>query len=141
MSKVLGIAQLLELASKMKKESEQVAFLQENFSGTLADILIYAYHPQVKFLLPEGAPPYSPVDIEHQEHVLFREVRKIPNLIEGQGERLTQGQREKIFIDILQNVAPRDAEMLIGIKDRVAPYGIPASTIRKAFPDLLPKEL
>lgn len=137
-NKTLGIAQILELTSQKKNKAEQVEFLRQNFSGVLADILIFAYHPQIKFLLPEGTPPYTPNDITNQEHVLYREVRKIPNLIDHPDNKLTQFQREKIFVDILQNITPRDAELLIAIKDREVPYGISDSVIREAFPDLLP---
>lgn len=137
-NKTLGIGQILELTAQKKTTAEKVQFLRDNFSGTLADILIFAYHPQVKFLLPDGVPPYTPNDVANQEHMLFREVRKIPNLIDHPDNKLTQFQREKIYIDILQNVSPRDALLLIAIKDREAPYGIDESIIREAFPDLLP---
>lgn len=137
-TKTMGIGQILELTAQKKTKAEKVQFLRDNFSGTLADILIFAYHPQIKFLLPDGVPPYTPNDVANQEHMLFREVRKIPNLIDHPDNKLTQFQREKIYIDILQNVSPRDALLLIAIKDREAPYGIDESIIREAFPDLLP---
>jgi hypothetical protein len=134
--KTLGIAQVLEMTSKQKTKQEKIAFLQANFSATLADVLILGLHPSVKWLLPEGAPPYNKNDMDNQEFVMFRQVKKLYMFLDGGGNHLKQLQREKIFVDVLQSLAPADAELLISIKDKKLPYGLTADLIREALPQL-----
>lgn len=134
--KTLGIAQVLEMTSKQKNKQEKIAFLQNNFSSTLADLLILALHPAVKWLLPEGSPPYTPNDMEDQEFMMFRQVKKLYLFLDGGGNHLKQVQREKLFVDVLQSLAPKDAELLIAVKDKTLPYGLTGAFIREALPQL-----
>lgn len=139
MSKQLGIAQILEITSQQKTKEEKVQFLRNNFSPTLADVLIIALNPNIKSLLPEGAPPYRVNDMEGQEHMMYREVRKFPLFLEGGGDHLNRLKRESLFIGVLESVAPKDAELVILMKDKQLPYGITKELVDEAFPDLLPK--
>lgn len=134
--KTLGIAQVLELTSKQKTKQEKIDFLRANFSSTLADILILGLHPSVTWLLPEGTPPYTPNDMAEQEYMMFRQVKKLGYFVDGGGNHLSQIQREKMFIDTLQSLAPRDAELLIAIKDKTLPYDITYDLVREALPQL-----
>lgn len=134
--KTLGIAQVLEMTSQQKTKQDKIKFLQDNFSSTLADILILGLHPSVKWLLPEGAPPYTPNDLADQEFMMFRQVKKLYMFIDGGGNHIKQAQREKLFIDALQSLAPRDAELLLAIKDKTLPYGITYDLVREALPQL-----
>lgn len=141
MNKTPGIAQIFETASKIKSKDEKIAFLRQNFSTTMADVIKLAYHPAAVFLLPEGAPPYAPCDVEDQEHMLYREIRKMGYFLVGGGDHIKPMQREKIFIDMLQKLAPKDAELVIAMKDKKLPYGMTYELMYEAFPDLLPAPL
>lgn len=138
MAKTLGIAQVLELASKAKKREDKIAVLRNNFSSTLADVIKIALHPGVKFLLPAGTPPYAVCDVPDQEFMLFREIKKMYLFLDGGGNHLSQMQREKLFIDMLQRLAPKDAELVIDMKDKRLPYGIDYALVTEAFPGILP---
>ncbi len=138
MAKTLGIAQVLELASKEKTREGTIRFLQDNFSSTLNDILILALHPGVRFLLPAGAPPYAVNDVTDQEFMLQREVKKLYLFVDGGGNHLTQMKREQMFMSMLENLAPKDAELIICVKDKTLPYGIDYDLVKEAFPNMLP---
>lgn len=140
--KTLGIAQVLEMTSQQKTKQDKIAFLQANFSSTLADILIMALHPSVKWLLPEGTPPYTPTDMTEQEFMMFRQVKKLYLFLDGGGNHVKQLQREKLFIDMLQSLSPRDAELILCAKDKKLPYGLTYDLIAEALPQLnLPEKV
>jgi hypothetical protein len=69
--------------------------------------------------------------------MLYSEVRRLYLFLEGGNTNLTQLKRESMFIDLLQSIAPEDAELLIAIKEKKLPFdGLTAETVLKAFPGL-----
>lgn len=135
----LGIAKVLELASKEKTREAKITFLRNNFSATLADVIKLAYHPAVKWLLPAGAPPYTINDLPEQDYMLFREIKKFYLFLDGGGNHLTQMKREQMFMDVLSKVSPKDAELILAMKDGYLPYDMTYDLVWEAFPDLLPE--
>ena len=48
--------------------------------------------------------------------------------------------REKMFLDILETVHPRDADLLVGMINKDMPIkGITKKLVKEAFPDLIVK--
>ena len=141
MATVIGMAEFLEAVSKLKKRDEKIAALKANNSFELRTILQGAFDPRITWLLPEGQPPFKPNELQDQESVLLREIKKLGYYVEGGAPVKTQAQREMMFIALLENCAPADALMLCAIKDKKPPVkGIDADLVRAAFPDLLPLE-
>lgn len=141
MAMVIGLAEFLEKVSKLKKREEKVQALKFNDSFQLRTILQGAYDARVKWLLPQGVPPYRVNDLPDQEPVLLRECRKLTYFVDGPYPTLKQAKREMMFVELLENVAPADAVLLCNIKDKKLPYkGIDESIVREAFPDLLQPE-
>lgn len=136
----VGIAEFFDKVSKLKKKEEKVEALKFNDSFQVRTILQGAFDPRVKWLLPEGNPPYQPSKLVDQENVLIRDCRKLIYFVEGGVPNLNQSKREMMFVEMLENIAPADAEMLCSIKDKKFPYkGITVDIVREAFPDLLPQ--
>lgn len=137
----LGIAELLEKASKFKKNEEKITFLRQHWSQPLGNIIQATLNPNIRFNLPEGAPPYKKNDLTGQETRLYSEVRKLYLFIEGSKKNLNKVKREALFIEMLEAVDPRDAELLIAMKDKKWPYkGLPVKLIKEAYPGLLQEE-
>lgn len=135
------LAVILEQASSIKDHAQKIQFLRNNSSKPMMIVLQYALHPAVKWLLPEGAPPYTPIkNWDDQEAHLFLEARKLYLFIEGgYPGNLTQQRRETMFIEILEGVHAKDAELLCEVKEKRLPYaGLNADIIREAFPGLIP---
>lgn len=124
------------------KGKPQVAALSEAIQSnqTIHDLCILAYHPAVRFGLPEGVPPFEPCKEEHLEMVLNTQMRRLMTIIEGAVDNMTQYKRESIFIDILKTIKPADAGLLITVKDKYIPWGITEELVRKAAPNLLPSK-
>jgi Family of unknown function (DUF6433) len=135
----IGVAEFLEKVSKLKKKEEKVAALKANDSFVLRTILQGAFDPRIKWLLPEGDPPYKPNDLVDQENVLIKDARKLAYFVEGPYPGLKQVKREAMFIEMLETVAPADAKMLCAIKEKKLPWkGITVDIVNEAFPGFIP---
>lgn len=137
----VGLAEFFDKVSKLKKKEEKVEALRFNDSFQVRTILQGAFDPRIKWLLPEGKPPYQVNKLVDQENVLIKDCRKLVYFVEGGVPTLAQAKRESIFIELLESVAPADAELLCSIKDKKFPYkGITVDIVKEAFPNLLPDE-
>jgi hypothetical protein len=137
----VGVAEFLEKVAKLKKPQEKVDALKANDSFVIRTILQAAFDPRIKFLLPEGEPPYKPNDLVDQENVLIRDARKLVHFVEGGNFGLKQIKREALFIEMLETVTPADAKLLVALKDKKLPFkGITADIVKEAFPEIFPKE-
>jgi hypothetical protein len=134
----IGIAEFLEKVGKLKKTEQKIAAIKANDSYPLRVILQAAYDPNVKWLLPEGTPPYKVNDHLDQEGVLIREARMITYFVQGFHPNLSQSKREIMFIQLLENVAPKDAELLCTIKDKKNIKGITLQHVTEALPGIIP---
>lgn len=134
----LGLGEILFKASQIKNTKEREDYLRQNDSRPLQDLIQYALHPEIKWDLPEGNPPYQPTSFLDQENMLYSEIRKLRLFVNGNGSRLTPTRLENLFIQILESVAPKDAELVLLVKDRKLPKGLTPSVIEDVWPGLIP---
>lgn len=91
----------------------------EKYKGNAALRLIFehAFLEEKKFALPEGEPPYkkdaAPMGMAPAN--LYQEVRKLYVFCRTD---LNQLRKETLFIQLLENVHPREAELIVAIKDQ-----------------------
>jgi hypothetical protein len=135
----LSISEILQHAVSLPDDGHRVLWLMQNDSPTLRAVLQGAFDPNVKWQLPEGAPPYKPNDLVDQHHRLFTETRKLYLFIEGGNPNLNQLRREALFIEFLEALDPDDAKLMLAVKDKQLPYpNITIDIVNKAFPGLIP---
>jgi hypothetical protein len=107
----------------------------------MKQVLGWTYDERVKWLLPEGVPPYKPIaeGIE-AEGRLVAELKRMYIFIEGDTDtqrNLKQARREQLFIEMLESVDPGDAKVLLGMKDGKLPFrGMTKKLVAEAFPNL-----
>ncbi len=133
--------EIFEEVGKATKKADKIAILHKNSSPAMKAILGYAYDPNVKWLLPEGAPPFKPAaNGSDYETRLSYEIKKLYLFVDGPTDaqkNLKQRRREELFIQMLENIDPRDTKVLIGMKDRKLPYkGLTRALVAEAFPKL-----
>jgi hypothetical protein len=138
---VIGIAEFLDKVGKLKKPQEKIDALRANDSLQLRIVLQGAYDPTVEWLIPEGKPPYTPNPLVDQEHVLIKEISKLRYYIKGFHDNLKPIKRETMFVELLERVAPKDAELLCDIKDKKPFKGIPLSIVTEALPGLINEQV
>jgi hypothetical protein len=138
MALLRGIGEILLEASKQKNRLEIVEYLRNNANAGLLTLLRYAYDTSLEWLLPPGAPPYKPNKVVDCENILCLEMRRLYIFMRGPYNNPAPAKMEAIFIEMLEAMAPLDAELLICVKDRKLPYkNITKAVVDQAFPGLL----
>jgi len=139
MHRTLAISEILDLVKEAKDVQTKVSLLRQYDNETLRYILELAFHPNVGWWLPEGAPPYKPSEVLDSEGRLYQEARTLPLYLSGNRPDIKQVQREMLFIGLLESLHPKDANLLIAVKDKKV-EGLNIATINEAFPGLIPNE-
>lgn len=133
-----SISEVLKLVSEQPNKQSKIDTLRENYSPVLAQILQCALDPRVKWLLPEGTPPFKENVYPGQETVLFSEARRLYLFLEGGNPNLSNLRRETLFIQLLEMLHPDDAKVILAAKDKKVPYkGITVKLVNEAFPGLI----
>lgn len=104
-------------------------------------ILHYTYHKNVVMALPEGDPPYRPMEIPKNMGLnrLPAEIRKFQYLLPQ--TNLNQFKREKIFIELLEALSPEEAKLVLMVKNKKLEYkGITRKLVEEVFPEILAGE-
>ena len=115
--------------------------LLENESKPLKEILKYAFHPDIKFALPPGKPPYKTIGSpeEYNPTYLYPNIRKFYLYIEGGHDGLTQLRREQLFVQMLESLHPKEAAVVIQVKDKKLKFrGLTYKLVKDTFPEILP---
>jgi hypothetical protein len=124
--------------AKNKKEKKEI-LLKHGNNGALREILKYTYDPNIKFLLPPGDPPYnSVVDETENPTYLYGLIRKLYLFVEGGNPNLKSQRREYLFIELLESVHPKEAEILLQMKDKkLKCNGLTYNLVKETFPRLI----
>jgi len=133
--------EIFEEVEKAKTREDKKNVLRKYSGPALKTILGYTFNPNVKWLLPEGTPPYTPVkEGTDMEGRLVNELRRLYLFVEGPSDtqkNLKQIRREQLFIDLLESIDPGDAKVLIGMKEGKLPFkGITRKLVAETFPKL-----
>jgi len=160
------VFEVLELASKQRTNSKKVEVLREYEHDSLKAIFIWNFDDSVISLLPEGEVPYGNVDEQSvysgtlsqnisREAIggesatgqdldgrgktsLRREYVNLYHYVKGGNDTLTTIRREMMFINLLQGLHPKEAEVLVLVKDgRLSDkYKITHDIVKEAYPDV-----
>ena len=117
---VLSIPRIFEDVASANSLEARKKVLLENESNPLKDLLKYAFHPDIKFALPTGAPPYKTIGSpdEYNPTYLYPNIKKFYLYIEGGHDGLTQLRREQLFVTMLESLHPKEAAVVIQVKDK-----------------------
>ena len=134
--------EILEKISSAKTRAEKIDLLKkQNNNWALKDILRGTFDDAVQWLLPSGAVPYEPAPFDSHPSEWSQHNKKLAYFVKGgQGEKMYAVKREKLFLDIIETVHPRDAELLVGMINKKMPIkGITKKLTQEAFPNLILK--
>jgi len=130
----------LDLVAEQRTKEKKVEILKEYATDSLKAILIWNFDESVVSLLPEGDVPYKqnevPVGTDHTS--LRREYQQLYHFVKGGNDSLTSLRRESMFIQILEGLHPREAEILCLTKDKKlsTKYKLTQDIISQAYPDI-----
>ena len=132
--------EILELVSEQKTDAKKVAILKEYECDILKSLFIWNFDDSIISLLPEGKVPYkpneNPLGTDHSS--LRREQRSLYNFVKGGNDALSTIRRETIFIQMLEGLHPKEADIIVAVKDRGLEdmYDISFEVVEEAYPDI-----
>jgi hypothetical protein len=160
------VFEVLELASKQKSNAKKVEVLKTYVHDSLKSVFIWNFDESVISLLPEGDVPYANADEQsvysgtlsdnlrkeayggesatgqdldgRGKTSLRREYQNLYHYVKGGNNSLTTIRREMMFINLLQGLHPREAEVLILTKDKklTDKYKVSFENVKEAYPDI-----
>jgi hypothetical protein len=162
------IFEVLELASKQRSNVKKVEVLKTYDDASLKTILIWNFDETVISLLPEGDVPYASTgeqtsysgtlsskvndavfkmnelgsnslgSMDQGKSSIRKEYQMFFNFVKGGNNGLSSLRRETMFINILQGLHPKEAELLCLVKDKKLSnkYKITFENVKESFPDI-----
>jgi hypothetical protein len=160
------IFEILELASKQRSNAKKVEVLKTYENDALKSIFIWNFDDTVISMLPEGEVPYGDLNDQNVysgtlsgnlsreatggesatgqdldgrgKTSLRREYQNLYHYVKGGNNNLTTIRREMMFINLLQGLHPKEAEVVILIKDGKlsSKYKISFDNVKEAYPDI-----
>jgi hypothetical protein len=160
--------EVLDLASKQRTNAKKVEVLKNYEDPSLKTILIWNFDESIISLLPEGDVPYasageqtsysgtlsSKIDdavskmdelssnslgsMDQGRSSIRKEYNMFYNFVKGGNDSLSSLRRETMFINILEGLHPREAEILVLVKDKrlQTKYKITKEIVSEAYPDI-----
>jgi len=132
--------EVLELVNEQKTDAKKVAILKEYECDILKSLFIWNFDDSIISLLPEGKVPYkpneNPLGTDHSS--LRREQRNLYMFVKGGNDALSTIRRETIFIQMLEGLHPKEADIIVAVKDGDLEdmYDVPFEVVEEAYPDI-----
>ena len=136
------IHEILELVSEQRTKAKRVEILKEYRDDSLTAVLIWNFDERVQSAIPDGQVPYEPNDVPvGTDHTsLRREWKTLYHFIKGGNNTLSSLRRESMFIQLLEGLHPKEAEIICLVKDKELESEYPKVTIdvvKEAYPDIV----
>ena len=132
--------EILELVDEARSKAKKVALLREYENAAIKSVFIWNFDPSVVSLIPEGEVPYNPneVPVGTDHTSLRREYKQLYHFVKGGNDQLSSLRRESVFIQILEGLHPKEAEILVLIKDGQLnkKYKVTRDAVEEAYPDI-----
>jgi len=121
-----------------KDKPKKIAVLKQHDNPAMRQLLKAAFDPKIEWDLPEGIPPYianeAPAGTEHTS--LLSEARKLYHFVVGGNNTINKLKKETMFVQMLEGLQQKDAEVLIAIKNKNLNNvykGLTASMVKETF--------
>lgn len=133
----LMVHEVLDKVAQAKTRADKRHVLKLHESQELRDILQMNFDEGVTIILPTGSPPFN--ENENGKGIGGKHTQKFGYFCKS-GPKMRVDKREKMFIDILESIHPKEAQMLIEAKDGKLKYkGLTKKLVSDTFPNLLIK--
>ncbi len=161
------VFEVLDLASQQKSSAKTVEALKQYEHDCIKMIMVWNFDSSVISLLPTGEVPYGETqeqtvymgslsenlareasggesatgqDLDGRGKTsLRREYQNLYHYVKGGNDALATTRREMMFINLLQGLHPREAEVLVLTKDKKLgdKYNITLDQVKEAYPDIV----
>jgi hypothetical protein len=133
-----GLGEIVNEVKEAKSVGEKIRILQREDNKELRGLFELTYDNRLTWALPEGNPPYKPLDksMDAQGN-LYQDMRRMYIFLKhAKSANVAQTKREHLFISMLEEVDPDDAALLLEAKSRKI-KGVSKKIIKQAYPEFL----
>ena len=135
------MTEILEVVHKQRSKAKKVEVLRHYRDDALTALLIWNFDPSVVSALPDGPVPYKPNEVpEGTDHTsLRREWKNLYHFIKGGNDGLNGLRRESMFVQMLEGLHPREADLICLVKDKrlTDVYKVTLEMVKEAYPDIV----
>ena len=162
------VYEVFDACSKQRTKAKKIEVLQRYAHDSVMAVLIWNFDDSIISLLPEGDVPYGNTREDNSvtgslsdkindavgmmresgsaslgsqdqgKASIRKEYTKFYNFIKGGNDSLSNLRRETMFINILEGLHPREAEILVLVKDKrlTDKYKITKEVVSEAYPQI-----
>jgi hypothetical protein len=134
---------ILKKVNDASSKAARIDVLQEYNTLALRNILKGAFDDTIKFIIPEGDPPYREANQNTPPSSLRKQSPRFRYfVVGGPGERLPRLKVEVMFIRLLEAIPPSEAKVVLLMKDKKLETeykSINKKLVQEAFPGLITK--
>ena len=160
------VFEILDAASSQRSKAKKVEALRKYEHPSVKMIFVWNFDDSVISLLPPGPVPYGETNAQttfagtlsdnlikeaqggesatgqdldgRGKTSLRREYQNLYHYVKGGNDKLSTTRREMMFINLLEGLHPREAEILILTKDHklTDKYKISLDVVKEAYPDI-----
>ena len=142
-SRDYDVNEILDELGKIKAQSNKVEWLQTNFGDhqPLRYMLMMNYCGTIQSILPEGEPPFTKGETDGPTPAsLWSYLKIFPMIVRSaQSAKMTMMRIEQLFVEMLEAIPPKEAELVCLAKDRKLEerFDISLAIVNKAFPGMI----
>ena len=121
-----------------KDKPKKIEVLKSNDTPAMRTLLKAAFDPKIQWDLPEGNPPYikneAPAGTEHTS--LLSQTKKLYHFVVGGNNTIKKLKKETMFVQMLEGLQEKDAEVLLNIKNKKLNNvykGLTAQMVKETF--------
>ena len=161
------VFEILDLASAQKSNAKKVEVLKNYEHDCLKVLFVWNFDSSVISLLPPGEVPYGESNAQttfagslseniareaqggesatgqdldgRNKTTIRREYQNFYHYVQGGNGSLSTVRREMMFIDLLQGLHPKEAEILVLVKDKdlETKYNVSLDNVKQAYQDIV----
>ena len=134
------VHEIFSVVSTERNKAKKIEILQQYNENFIKSVLIWNFDESVVSILPEGeVPVQSKEDADKNPQTSIRkEWTKFYNFVKGGNDAMNRLRKETLFINILEQLHPGEAEIVCLIKDKnlQSKYNITKELVSEAYPDI-----
>jgi len=135
------VHEIFSAISSERIGSKKIEILQRFNQNYVKSVLIWNFDSSIISDMPEGEVPIQPKENPevNPSSSIKKEWSKFYNFVKGGNDTMNKLRKETMFINILENLHPLEAEILILVKDKKlqTKYNITKEIVSEAYPDII----
>ena len=131
--------EILELVDKQRTKAKKVEILKEYENDALKVVLIWNFDDTAISVLPKGHVPYKENEVPvGTDHTSLRRSTDNSITLKGGNDTLSSLRRETMFIQMLEGLHPKEAELICLVKDKelTTKYKLTKEIVAEAYTDI-----